>query len=352
MSHFKLLVVGENVEEQLKPYQENNCGNCPEEFLKFFDVEDEYREKWENGTTKSFYCSSHSSWGICVGEDNFNLISNTDRNHTVVLDIDKNTDMGSYFKADGKYRCYGRTVKIDGRSQPEEHIWIEVMGILKTDHPDKNICFDGKIKARVIDPPVEVLLKDEYPTFEALMKDYAGYDNPDPKTGKYGYWENPNAKWDWYEMGGRWAGYFPLKTDATGETGRASWGMKEDPYLSGNVDQARKGDIDFDKMREEVVQGAIETWDKYYNECSGDMGSLCFILGCKVDDTKESYVERRRNEYFSAFAVLMNGEWFEKGEMGWWGIVSDEKDDWHDQFVKLIDNLPDDTLLTIMDCHI
>ncbi len=28
----------------------------------------------------------------------------------------------------------------------------------------------------------------------------------DPETGLYGYWDNPNAQWDWYHVGGRWYG--------------------------------------------------------------------------------------------------------------------------------------------------
>jgi hypothetical protein len=40
--------------------------------------------------------------------------------------------------------------------------------------------------------------------------------------------------------------------------------------------------------------------------------------------------------------------------MGWWGMASDEidKDDWDAQFAKLIDGLPEDTILTVVDCHI
>lgn len=35
-------------------------------------------------------------------------------------------------------------------------------------------------------------------------------------------------------------------------------------------------------------------------------------------------------------------------------MVADEKnkDDWNAQFAKLIDDLPDDTRLTVVDCHI
>lgn len=40
--------------------------------------------------------------------------------------------------------------------------------------------------------------------------------------------------------------------------------------------------------------------------------------------------------------------------MGWWGIVTDAKEprDWQAEFAKLIDELDDDVLLTVVDCHI
>jgi len=40
--------------------------------------------------------------------------------------------------------------------------------------------------------------------------------------------------------------------------------------------------------------------------------------------------------------------------MGWWGITTNEKadDEWNNEFQKLIEDLPDDTLLTLVDCHI
>lgn len=37
MSHFCVLVVGEDVKKQLAPYQENNMGDCPGEFQKLLD---------------------------------------------------------------------------------------------------------------------------------------------------------------------------------------------------------------------------------------------------------------------------------------------------------------------------
>jgi len=50
MSHFTCLVVGNNPEQQLAPYQENNMDDCPEQYLEFFDVTDEYVEEYEKET--------------------------------------------------------------------------------------------------------------------------------------------------------------------------------------------------------------------------------------------------------------------------------------------------------------
>ncbi|CAQ71573.1 hypothetical protein [Cupriavidus taiwanensis] len=70
--------------------------------------------------------------------------------------------------------------------------------------------------------------------------------------------------------------------------------------------------------------------------------------------TREAYVQAARDAAGVTFAVLHDGKWYERGSMGWWGCVSDEKDtnEWYRQFAELIDGLPDDTPLTVVDCHI
>jgi len=40
------------------------------------------------------------------------------------------------------------------------------------------------------------------------------------------------------------------------------------------------------------------------------------------------------------------------GEMGWWAIVSNENHNWDLEFTKMFDSLPDDTLISVYDCHI
>jgi len=43
---------------------------------------------------------------------------------------------------------------------------------------------------------------------EEWIEDWFGYQK---KGDKYGFYTNPNGRWDWYVMGGRWRGYFKVK---------------------------------------------------------------------------------------------------------------------------------------------
>ena len=74
----------------------------------------------------------------------------------------------------------------------------------------------------------------------------------------------------------------------------------------------------------------------------------------KFQCTEIEYLERASRNYFSTFAVLKDGKWYERGKMLMFGMAKDELDEdtWQRQFNKLIEDLPDETLLTIVDCHI
>jgi len=108
--------------------------------------------------------------------------------------------------------------------------------------------------------------------------------------------KTPNLKFDWCILGGRASGLIKLKESVTGNVGGGCLVMHN---------EAKKGDItNFD----EII----------------------------------------------TFALLKDGEWFEKGKMGWWNVVQDKKDDerWKNEFKNLVQGLPDDTLISIFDCHI
>lgn len=65
------------------------------------------------------------------------------------------------------------------------------------------------------------------------------------------------------------------------------------------------------------------------------------------------YVRRARASVTSTYAMLINGEWVARGEMGWFGMSRDDLDQetWDIKVAETIDSLPDDTLLTLVDCH-
>jgi hypothetical protein len=52
--------------------------------------------------------------------------------------------------------------------------------------------------------------------------------------------------------------------------------------------------------------------------------------------------------------VDLQGAWHQRGKVGWWGTISDEVSDeeWTNEVKKIIDDLPSDTILVVVDCHI
>jgi hypothetical protein len=203
---------------------------------------------------------------------------------------------------------------------------------------------------------------------------------------------NPNAKWDWYVVGGRWTGYFTLKEGTNGDLGRpGTFGNQAKPRTA---DVIRKQDIDIEKMRNDAqleaetawdtIRGIVsdmagfKSWQELREELADDMEKVREIYheqvqlklleqarkdGIKLSPfldledyncSRDDYITRARNGALASFAFVRDSKWYECGDMGWWGIVSDEKDptEWANEFNKMFDDLPGDTLLTLVDCHI
>ena len=218
------------------------------------------------------------------------------------------------------------------------------------------------------------------------LDDYHGYHMED---GKWGRRTNPNAKWDWWQVGGRWSGFFDLKPTGEGVVGEQSLlAMVQNggPMDTGSkVDQAKKGDIDFDRMMSEAADSAAKKYDDAHQVISGrdfktweqvressesiDLARTAYSEQSVVKDFREKYdnpfsrvdefaVDREayiRSRSLSAicpFAVLHGGEWKEKGKMGWWACVSDENENWEGDFLDVLAGIPDEMYLTVVDCHI
>lgn len=69
-----------------------------------------------------------------------------------------------------------------------------------------------------------------------------------------------------------------------------------------------------------------------------------------------NYLQKKDLEQFAGtFAMITaDGEWHEKGSMGWFGMVSDEQpqDDWDQKQKELVEAVADEDWLVVVDVHI
>lgn len=185
---------------------------------------------------------------------------------------------------------------------------------------------------------------------------------------------NPNKKWDFWELGGRWAGrHLRLKAGAS-------------------TDQAMVRDLDFVTPREEARAKACDLWEQVHAITSqhprfDDFATIrdahpdaietardvywaqpaiaalktAFRESWDLDKQleaarmgRDAYAQRCADTALATFAVVKDGKWHERGEMGWFAFVRDEKDalDWSAEFAALLGGLPETAWLSIVDCHI
>lgn len=209
---------------------------------------------------------------------------------------------------------------------------------------------------------------------------------------------NPDSKWDWYTVGGRWAGYFLPYPQHAGDprllTGQP--GAFNNAPTPGRVDGGPKGLLDLTQMRQEAAAKAAETharfrqavtgtppatrWDAYVSRVTetaetadpytiqearaayaGQPRVQAFnTLGLYADlqdfdVSEQTFIARAAAGAVPGYATLHDGHWYEPGRMGWWGMSSETPSTlagYHEHVNGLIDALPDDTYLTIVDCHI
>jgi len=176
--------------------------------------------------------------------------------------------------------------------------------------------------------------KDDEACFQLVAEDYP--EDCVDKDGNIYSTYNPQSKWDWYCIGGR----FGLIDENEEEI------MVKD----------FKNTIDMDEYnwRLRFWDIAVEGAPLKENEDAVDFESIY-----KPEYFKERYGTRERfAEYNSRdipYAVVTpDGEWHSVGTMGWFGISDDDKDTdtWMKEFDDIIKNSdPYDRIISI-DCHI
>lgn len=282
MSHFVVLVIGDDVEAALAPFQENNGGNCPAEYLQFVDRTDEVMREWEDA--------------------------------------------------------------------------------------------DDAERAEFGDP-------------EKFAHEVHGYREVRESEGKrrIGYLENPNRKWDWYQIGGRWSGLLPLRNGERVNTAQ----KREIDWSIAGADAVTKARLDFAKWQaaldanpeaprprswdeirvahtestegsrasnlesarlEYATQPAVASWIKLVDMWTPRRVEPVGDYGFDV----EAYAEKMRRDAAAPFAYLHEGQWHERGKMLFFGLVADETKplEWCDKWEAFWESLPDDARVTVVDCHI
>lgn len=248
---------------------------------------------------------------------------------------------------------------------------------------------------------VDVPFKQRYATFEQYMLDYCGEER-DEKTGRYGYYHNPNAKWDYWRIGGRWRGKLLTKPEAQDkgldevawEYG-PEWHKEKVPGGANEVDYCRISALDFARIDAEAREAANKFWaqaDEFFAgrefdewKESGPRTTMLDlgILDCfdekempnvffwrkawertptrydvvvekpsrdKLDDVVVDFMSPIR-----PYAFLDSTGWHARGRMGWFG-AGDDTPESNSSFAKTFNAWlkegDQDDWIVMVDCHI
>lgn len=364
MSHFAVLVVGDDVDGQLAPYHEYECTGHNDEYVVDQDVTEDRRAEYATDTIRRLRAPDgtiHDPYDPAFQRP-----------------------LTEEERKDRPFTSEGATTRFVPDGYEEIALPVsEVMTFLEFVRRD----YDEE----------RVLQHDETPETEGEEAAHRwGYIQLDENgdVAKVVRRTNPNAQWDWYVIGGRWTGFFKMKEGvASGRVGRP--GLFTEAAAPGRADQARKGDIDFEGMRNQAGVDAaaaydrvaavlsqhppLRTWDEVRNDFGKDgertdeqlkeartaywqQDGIKALREARLEAfdmdqyavDRETYITRARNASVMTYGLVMNGEWYSRGKMGWFGMSHDDKPDeeWDAQYHALLDGLSDDTLLTVVDCHI
>jgi hypothetical protein len=251
---------------------------------------------------------------------------------------------------------------------------------------------------------VKIPFKERYATFEIFMKEYSGEER-DEKTGRYGYWRNPNKKWDYWRIGGRWRGHLMVKQGTSDVilNEEVPWEFGNE-FHKGNVpggatevDGCRISALDPEKITKEARTKADKFWAEVDQLLAGhefpvfegprdgllDLG----VLECGNEDEMPSVVFWKqkwnrqikpgvdRYDYIKekpsrdkldervvdfmnpirTYAFLDDKGWHARGEMGWFGMGSDTPEsnkEFCESFTKWLASGNQSDWIVVLDCHI
>jgi len=154
---------------------------------------------------------------------------------------------------------------------------------------------------------------------------------------------NPLSKWDWWVIGGRWQGYYLADYDPRNNPENfepcvtcGGTGKRNDHFVQGKCNGCNG-------------EGTRLKWSSDWEDEGGNIVPVGVVL-----DMIKSGVEKDNGGSFIPFAMVTpDGQWHEKGKMGWWACVSDEKDgdDWEAACKEIYEKYSDH-IVVACDLHI
>lgn len=383
MSHFKVLVIGDNVEEQLQPYHEFECTGVDDQYVQDVDITNRTAEEYHNNKTSVLVAPDGT---ICEKYDDKFYRDPTPEESKLIGPI-AGTGCGHGFS---------------WRSQD----WGDGKG------------YRAKIPFTPESYESKEMNTDELKTFKEFIEYWEGLSevkyNETPDLGgkhKYGYFltdengevvkvidrTNPNKKWDWWQIGGRYRGSMRTKKNTMGIVSPRHWTEDYGNHKTldaCDVDQCLKGDLDLASMQQKAWDEAHAFYTKLSDVCKDHPAYIPWkeylgkykdnidqarkeyndqpvvnALNASTDDElrwllfgDDSIMSMTHDEYctlcklraFSSYAVVKDGQWYQRGEMGWFGMSVDEMTqmEWQNKFNELVESLDPSMLLTMVDCHI
>lgn len=165
MSHFATLVIhkeGADIDEILAPFCETD-----EDFFEFYDFTDEIKKEYSTVTVKRVKMPDGKYYNY--GDKIFA----------------KKVSKEEYYKNQNGFRSY---ISSGGNGLNTEYILCDYI---------------EKGGALVDVPAKEIMTLGEYAEYCGYCK-YKQDENIPDEDAVFGYYFNPNAEWDWFEIGGRW----------------------------------------------------------------------------------------------------------------------------------------------------
>lgn len=326
MSHFTVLVVTDTgplmdgdptLKEALQPFHEFECTGDHDEYIVWIDEHDEFAAEFDGYTTHIPY----------------------------VFDADGNPVASKYddrFKEDG-------------------------LRTARDPFPSSTFCVPDGMTVKSV-APCEV-----YGSMREYMEDWHGYgDDHIDENGRFGRWTNPNAKWDWWTVGGRWGG--SLTTKGGSKVTSWMWGDIDIAHMREKAEEEAR--TTFSRLMLVIGNNALpDSWEavrdrnKDIDAAREEFNSNPAVAALSADkdfswDASEwietarngidAYVSERRDSATRFFAILKDGVWHERGKMGLFGFVSNEKETarWNEEYASILESIKPKQFVTVVDCHI